>query len=100
MVPHSAHDESINHTADRLLNSGSHQHSDGRRRFTNRKTAIPFTSSYLMNNTRRPYLMSQSTGGHKLILFATPGLVCSASLFIKMESSPLMLSFEVTAPFG
>lgn len=46
--------------------------------------AIPFTSSYLMNNTRRPYLMSQSTGDYKGILFAASRQVCSASLFIKM----------------
>lgn len=37
-----------------------------------------------MNNTRRPYLMSQSTGDYKRILFAASRWVCGASLFIKM----------------
>lgn len=83
VLPQTAHDESIKHTADRVLNRAV----ISLRRFMNRKIAIPFTSSYLMNNTHGPYLMSPSTGDYKLILFATLFIL----LFIKMRSSLLLL---------
>ena len=65
--------------ANRVLNRTSHQHSatagregGGGNRFTINKIAIAFTSSYVMNNTHRPYLMSPiDCSDHKVSLFAS-----------------------------